>query len=244
MPVYPEMIMFDYGRTLLYEPGYSTLNGERALFEYVTENPRGVTPEEADAFARELFAELDAARQDGFEVQEYPILRCKNEFLGLKYSISLEEAETVLWNGISPGAVMPGAAEMLDYLNSRGIRTAVISNVAFSGRALRERLDRLLPNNRFEFVIASSDYAFRKPGTRLFELALRKAELSADRVWYCGDRVRYDIAGAAGAGIFPVWYEGSAKGLGSVGAQEAPRCGHLHITEWSEMINFLEKLPK
>lgn len=63
-------------------------------------------------------------------------------------------------NGISQGAVMSYADTMLDYLNEKGIRTAVISNNCFSGAALKEQLDRLLPGNRFEFVLASSDYIF------------------------------------------------------------------------------------
>ena len=52
---YPKMILFDYGHTLLYEPGYDTLNGEKALFPYIRRNPNNVTPEQADALAGELF---------------------------------------------------------------------------------------------------------------------------------------------------------------------------------------------
>ena len=47
----------------------------------------------------------------------------------------------------------------------------------------------------------------RKPDPRLFEIALLKAGLTADKVWYCGDSFRADVLGAREAGIFPVWYE-------------------------------------
>jgi len=34
----PKMILFDYGHTLLYEPGLDFLRGEKALFQYVVKN--------------------------------------------------------------------------------------------------------------------------------------------------------------------------------------------------------------
>lgn len=55
----------------------------------------------------------------------------------------------------------------------------MISNNCFSGNALKGLFDRLLPGNRFEFVLASSDYLFRKPDGIMFEIGLRKAKLTA-----------------------------------------------------------------
>ena len=52
---------------------------------------------------------------------------------------------------------------MLDFINKNGIRSAVISNLLWSGDALSERLNRLLLMNEFEFVMTSSDYIVRKP---------------------------------------------------------------------------------
>ena len=88
---------------------------------------------------------------------------------------------------------MPYADEMIDYLNQAGIRTAVISNNAWSGEAIKERFDRLLPNNRFEFIISSCDYMIRKPDKRLFEIALMKSGLTSDKVWYCGDQMMLSV---------------------------------------------------
>ena len=132
---------------------------------------------------------------------------------------------------------------MLDYLSSNGIRSAVISNIGWSGNALCERLNRLLPNNRFEFVIASSEYMFRKPEPLLFELALRKAELNAGEVWYCGDNPQADIEGASGLGIFPVWYDNALEcDYRDKSNETESMCEHLHIHEWNEMIEVLERL--
>ena len=50
---------------------------------------------------------------------------------------------------------------------------------------------------------------YRKPNKHIFELALEKAGLTSDEVWYVGDNYECDIVGAMGAGIFPVWYVGA-----------------------------------
>jgi putative hydrolase of the HAD superfamily len=138
---------------------------------------------------------------------------------------------------------MPNADKMLDFINSTGVRSGVISNIGWSGAALTKRLNRLLPRNKFEFVIASSEYMFRKPSPMLFELALNKAGLEARDVWFCGDSVKADVEGGAAAGIFPVWYECDMIESPWSGQNKnaVPNFGHLHIRDWSELIETLKK---
>ena len=238
---YPSMIIFDYGHTLLYEPDYDPLRGERALFEHIKSNPNGYTAEQVNDFAQRIYEEIAPARNLGFQLHEWQFQRFVYEYLGIELSISQSEAENIFWDAMTPGALMPGADKMLDYLNAEGIRTGVISNIAFSGDALRRRLDRLLPNNRFEFVITSSEYMFIKPSRLIFELALQKAQLSADDVWYCGDNPAADVEGAASVGIFPVWYDCDIDCWYRDRENEpSPTCGHLHIREWDELIGALD----
>lgn len=87
------------------------------------------------------------------------------ESLGIELSLTPLEMETVFWDAASIGAMMPETDKMLEYLRENGIRTAVISNLMWSGEALTRRLNRLLPENQFEFVMTSSDYLVRKPNT-------------------------------------------------------------------------------
>ena len=238
---YPEMIIFDYGHTLLWEPDWSTERGERELFKYITKNPDGCTFEDARHWAKIIFDEnMMSVRNLGYDVPGQIGDRVLYEYLGIEFSLTPLEMETVFWDGASSGAVMPGAAEMLDFINSRGIRSAVISNLLWSGEALRRRLDRLLPNNRFEFVMTSSDYFFRKPSRFLFDIAVRKSGLSPDEIWYCGDNPEKDVEGAAAAGIYPVWYDNDTDDRpDSEGKEYTPSCEHLHIHEWSEMTKLL-----
>ena len=51
----PKMILFDYGHTLLYEPGFDFLRGEEALFQYIKSNKKGLTPKQVYEFSQKLF---------------------------------------------------------------------------------------------------------------------------------------------------------------------------------------------
>lgn len=242
----PEMIIFDYGHTLLYQPGFNTSNGSRALYEYIAENPRNISFEEFDKNIIDIFAKIKAYRGEMLEIHEYAFLKIAMEYMDIKLSVPFEEAEKIIINGISKGAVMPYADNMIDYLNSHNIRTGVISNYCFSGNALKDLIDRLLPNNKLEFVLASSDYIFKKPDPFMFEIALKKAKLSADKVWFCGDSIDADIYGARSAGIFPVLYEGiTPDETNSFSGQNDGLeldFEYLHIHDWRELTDILESL--
>ena len=243
---YPEMIIFDYGHTLLWEPGWDSERGNRELLKYVTENPGGYSFEDIRKWAEIIFNDkIMSVRELGFDVSGRVGDKVLYEMLGIKFSLTPLEMETVFWDGASYGAAMPGAAEMLDYINSKGIRSAVISNLMWSGEALKIRFDRLLPNNKFEFVMTSSDYMFRKPSKILFDIAIRKTGLSPDEIWYCGDNPHADVEGAHNAGVFPVWYENDTVDRPDREKYEyTPSFECLHIHEWREMTDILETFEK
>lgn len=208
----PKMIIFDYGGTILYEPGFSFLNGERAVFKHVVKNPQNITPEQINDFNERIFLESGIARKNGFELHHNQMLRMKYEFNQIELDVSYQKAEEILWDNVSPMTAecrMPHVVQMLDFLRAQGIRTGVISNMGWSGNALKRRINTILPDNNFEFIIASSEYGYRKPNSLIFELALVKAGLNPQDVWFCGDTFDADITGAHNAGIFPIFYQGT-----------------------------------
>lgn len=73
--------------------------------------------------------------------------------MNIELSVSLEEAESIIWNGVSEGDIMPNANKILDYLNKNDIRSGVISNMCWSGKSLKDRLNRLLPNNKLNLQL-------------------------------------------------------------------------------------------
>lgn len=242
----PQMIIFDYGHTLLYEPDWNSDRGNAELLKFAAKNPANFTVEDIRKRAEIIFGEHVAkVREYGYEISGQAANKTLYDYLGIEFSLTPTEMETVFWDGASAGAIMPSADRMIDYLNEKGIRMAVISNLSWSGEALTKRLNRLLPNNKFEFVMTSSDYFIRKPNSILFEIALKKAELSADKVWFCGDSVYADVNGAHSVGMLPVLYEGSTAEENSFAYQNDNQeivFEHLHIYHWKEIIEVLEKL--
>ena len=196
----PEMILFDYGDTLVWEPVPDFPRGWRAVFQYVTENPDGVTPEQAHQLADGLWRRfsasrsLSASRKGGWEIHEWQQLRTVLEALDLRASLPLSELECVLMDNACQSHLFPHVEETLDSLRRLGIRTGVISNIGWSGQALARRLDKLLPGHSFEFVIASSEYGIRKPDPLIFQIALKQGRA----VRGVGSKFRRGSAGRRG----------------------------------------------
>lgn len=237
----PAVLLFDYGQTLIDEPHFDGEKGTAAVMRYAVKNKYGKTPKEIQAEADKINAELgrfDPARRHLFQI-EVPS-RSFNAFLyeinGIELSVSYEEAERIFWDMAAPGIATPGIGDFLKFLKEQGIRSGVISNMSNSGKTLEERINRLIPNNAFEFILSSSDYVFRKPNRRIFDLALEKADLKPEEVWYIGDQFECDIVGAKNAGLFPVWYQGA------VAAATDRESGVLCVKKWDELKEYLSAL--
>ena len=231
-PTRPKMILFDYGETLLWEPSSDLLAGERALIGAADANPNRVTPEQALALAGEIYRNQNEARIFDLELHEWQGLRLVNDILGLSFSLTLAEQEQIFWDTAAPAVPTPGITDLLEKLQIVGIRTGVISNMRFSGPTLEKRIRDAFPGHPFEFILASSEYGVRKPSPLLFRAALGRAKLSPEEVWFCGDHPQADVEGAAGVGIFPVWYAPVPRG-------DSPKCRHLVIHHWDELTKFL-----
>ena len=129
------------------------------------------------------------------------------ESLGIEIALTNAEIDTVFWDAAAPGSATESVEDFLKFLKNREIRTGVIRNISYAPSVVAARINRLLPENAFEFILTSSNYIFRKPHRRIFDLALEKADLRPDEVWYIGDQYECDVKGALNAGLYPVWYK-------------------------------------
>ena len=236
----PKMILFDYGQTLMAERDFDAIAGDEALLRYA-DNPRGVTAPEVQALADAMIRELrgedypDRLHTHVLEIHEWMFQRYLYEYFGITLHLTPLEAEELFWDTAAPADPTEGIREFLEWLRCKGIRTGVISNISFSGEALTRRIRRAFPEHPFEFILASSEYLFRKPSPRIFDIALRKANLSPEEVWHCGDNPVCDVEGAAGAGIFPVWYRGAL-----LRKKDPPQVPHLAVSSWEGLRRVLE----
>ena len=211
----PKMILFDYGQTLINEEKFNGVKGTEAVLRYAVENKYKLSAaqvqEEAEKINKEL-GRFDPMKRHLFQVEvpNHMFTSYLYGSLGISLSLTSEQIDKVFWDAAAPGSPTKGIEGFLEYLHQNGIRTGVISNISFAGRVVENRINEVIPNNHFEFILATSEYMYRKPNKRIFELALEKAELKACDVWYIGDQYECDIVGARNAGIFPVWYLGAS----------------------------------
>ena len=236
----PKMILFDYGQTLIDEGVFDGVRGTAAVLQYATKNKYNLSAErvqdEADRINKEV-GRFDPAKRHLFQVEvpNHMFTAYLYESLGIMLSLTPEQIDRVFWNAAAPGRPTTGIEELLEYLYQNGIRTGVISNIAFAGKVVEERINRLISTNHFEFIIATSEYMYRKPNKRIFDLALEKADLQAGDVWYIGDQYECDIVGARNVGMFPVWYQGAIR------IPYEDKKDVLTIKSWQEFPSLLTK---
>ena len=210
------MIIFDYGQTLANEKPFDGVAGGAALLKHAVKNKYNYTAEQIQLVANELNRELKRydpkyQKELTVEVPNHMFSAYLYSSLGIELSLSPPEIDRVFWDAASPAHPTEGIEDFLAFLSQKGIRTGVISNISYCGDALRERINSLLPDHKFEFIIASSEYMFRKPSPRIFRLALELAGLAAGDVWYIGDNFALDVEGANNAGMFAVHYIGALE---------------------------------
>lgn len=239
----PKMILFDYGQTLVNERAFDGVKGTEAVLRYAVKNKYGKTAQEIQEAANRINRELgrfDPKKRHLFQIEVPTSMFTAYLYAsqGVELSIGSEEVDRIFWDAASPGIPTEGIADFLKLLRQKNIRTGVISNISYCGKVVEERIRACLPEHEFEFILATSEYMYRKPNRRIFELALEKAELSAEDVWYIGDQYECDIVGAAGAGLFPVWYQGAMD------LTWEPKEGVLTVQSWDELQEILEKAER
>lgn len=175
----PKMILFDYGQTLVAESKFDGVRGTAAVLQHAVRNKYNLSAEQVQARANEInqeFGRFDPEKRHLFQI-EIPntmFTPYLYESLGIEIALTNAEIDTIFWDAAAPGAATEGVEDFLKFLKNRGIRTGVISNISYAPSVVAARINRLLPENAFEFILTSSNYIFRKPHRRIFDLALRR----------------------------------------------------------------------
>ncbi len=231
----PKMVLFDYGQTLVNEAMFDGVKGVREVLKYAEDNKYNLSAEQVQSEANTINNDLgrfDPMKRHLFQVEvpNHMFTTYLYESLGIKITLTSDEIDRVFWDAAAPGRPTDGIEEFLKYLKEQDIRTGVISNISYSGKIVEERINTLIPNNNFEFIIATSECMFRKPNKRIFDLALEKAGFNAEDVWYIGDQYECDIVGAKNAEIFAVWY------LGSIDMPYTEKEDVFTVRSWKELM--------
>src|SRR5215467_13994187 len=200
--VAPKGLLLDYGGTLVEEVRSDARAGNEALLARAFYKPAHITIEQVMARANRVSVEV-AARRDEFRLETpWPTLtRLIHDYLGIRYAEPMAELEMAFWKASVTTTPMPGAREALEQFHRSGLRMGVVSNCSFSQDVLRYELAKHGLADRLEFIVVSAEYSVRKPNVFLFETAAAKLGFACNDVWFVGDRLDTDVAGAKAAGM-------------------------------------------
>ena len=228
----PKGLLLDYGGTLVEEVSFDDRAGNEALLARAVHKPAHISMEQVLARANRVSMEV-ARRRDEFHLETpWPTLtRLIHDFLGIRFAEPMAELEMLFWRASVITAPMPGAREALEQFHRSGLRMGVVSNSSFSQDVLRYELAKHGLADRLEFIVVSAEYSVRKPNVLLFETAAAKLGLACNDIWFVGDRLDTDVAGAQAAGMKAVWFQPGDTG------EQSPDVSILKVPSWKHLLH-------
>jgi HAD superfamily hydrolase (TIGR01509 family) len=204
--VRPKAVLLDYGGTLVEELGYDPNVGAELMLSRASVRPPGATLDAVLQRASRVTREV-ASRRTQFHIETpWPALtRLIYDYFGVEFAESLSALELDFWKTTVTSRPMPGAVAGLDCFHAHGIPMAVVSNSSFGPGVIHYELDRHGLAKHLDFVMVSAEYAVRKPTRLLFEIAAARIGVRPEEIWFIGDSLEADVAGARAAGMTAVW---------------------------------------
>jgi putative hydrolase of the HAD superfamily len=226
----PRGLLFDYGGTLVEETSLELRAGNEWLLGQAAYCPRDVSL--ADVLARsERVTREVAARRDVVHIETpwASLTRLIHEPLGVRFDRPMSDLELGFWRASVTTTPMPGVREALARLHALDIPFGVVSNSSFGAHVIRTEIGQHGLADHAAFVMVSADYAVRKPNVLLFEVAAARLGVAPRDIWFMGDRLDTDIAGAKAAGMTAVWFNPS----GADGGHDADRI----VSSWAALVD-------
>lgn len=237
----PEMILFDVGGTLFDDGKCNPAEGFEKLRRYAL-NSEVTNGEKLAEYWNEFLSEVSDIKSESGINLDCPlssVIRYATMNTGLVFDIPMAEQEEIFDRYNSSRSVIDGVPELLDKLDSLGIRTAVISNNMMSGESLALAIKRWIPSAKFKFCLTSADIFFTKPSRNIFITALKYAGINPEDCWYCGDGINPDVYGASACGITPVLLDVNSSVPLELRSDDICE-NYMAVNNWNVMREFLE----
>jgi putative hydrolase of the HAD superfamily len=225
----PKAILLDYGGTLVEELGADPRAGNELMLSRASVRPPGVTLDAVQQRATRVSHDVTSRRAQ-FQVETpWPSLtRLIWDYFGVEFSEPLSALELDFWKATVTTRPMPGAAQALDAFQQAGVPTGVVSNSSFGPHVIRYELDRHGLARHLSFIAVSAEYAVRKPNPLLFEAAAARIGADPSDIWFIGDSLVADVAGARTTGMTAVWLGGNGE--------EPPDSADLIARDWATIV--------
>jgi putative hydrolase of the HAD superfamily len=228
----PKGLLLDYGGTLVEESGFDARAGNELMLARAVYCPEHIGLDQVLDRANRISTEL-AARRDEFHLETpWPTLsRLIHDFLGVRFADTMAELEMAFWRASVTTKPMPGAREALEQFHQYGMRIGVVSNSSFGQDVIRYELAKHGLADHLKFVMVSAEYCVRKPNVLLFETAAAKLGIACSDIWFVGDRLDTDMAGARAAGMKAVWFD--------PGDSQPIDCVDIKVASWRDLMRLM-----
>jgi putative hydrolase of the HAD superfamily len=202
-------VLFDYGLTLVHfeRPGETIEAAQESIADCIEAagHPRPQAAVLRAAVHDRVEAEV-AAHEAGGALEEIDVAALEERAfadMGLDLDEGVRDRCSVLaqeawWSGVR---LYPEALGVLHSLRGAGLRIGLCSNAAWRSASMHDQLRHIGLEGVIDSAVFSAEVGWRKPSPRLFSAALQALGARPEHTVFVGDRVREDIAGAAGAGM-------------------------------------------
>ncbi|GBF77608.1 hypothetical protein PA598K_06165 [Paenibacillus sp. 598K] len=189
----PQAILFDLDNTLL-----DRTRTFRAFVDRLVETYLGHL-----APAEEICAMIVERDRDGYKDKDELFAELVEELPWQRRPEAAELMAFYLEQYVREAVLMPEARETLALARSLGCKLALITN----GKTAVQygKLDRLGIRDAFDATLVSEEAGVRKPDPAIFEMALRRLDVTAQDCLFVGDHPVNDIAAAAELGMRTIW---------------------------------------
>ena len=226
----PKAVLFDFADTVLVEEAFLPAAGLARLLELA--EPSGtVGLEELIAYERAILKDLMPRKQASLlELPWQAVFRMLSDRFGLTFRLSLPEIEWEFWKATERMKPAPCIEAVLKFFMERKIPMSIVSNSRCHSETLLRELDQHGLRHYFRFLMSSADYGLRKPHPLLFQTAAYRLGFTPSEIWFVGDALETDIAGAIGAGMTAIWYNPRRSPQGEIPP-------HAESHEWEEILS-------
>jgi putative hydrolase of the HAD superfamily len=221
-------ILIDMGDTLIHTKNMDFNRSYSMMYDL--SKTKNCTKEEFLQYCSKFYKDIFGTRKY-LEVRLIDLIKLLIEIFDLSYDISLEELEVKFCLNCSDISEVDNAHKILKYFKNKGYKIVVLSNTCFSRKAIVTMLGRF--NEYFDEVIASSEYAVRKPYESFFDLGISKFAINKDDIYYIGNDYYFDIYGSSRAGLKSVWLNELNKSRD----ENLPVKEYIEINNYNELIN-------
>ncbi|SEB56166.1 HAD family hydrolase [Paenibacillus sp. GP183] len=151
---------------------------------------------------QEIFDRIIYLDQDGYKDKQELFSELLEELPWELKPLKTELLDFYSTEYVKNAVLMEHAREIVQHLRKK-YKTGLITN----GKTVIQygKIDQLEIRNDFDLIIVSEEAGIKKPDPKIFELALRKLELSPEQCIFIGDHPVNDIEGAAKIGMKTIW---------------------------------------